>query len=75
MTGVQVVFLLLEQHLLRRAEHGRVIRGFQLCGSGRGLGRAALLDGVRNLTGHLGCRRALAAGVGEDVEHGQPAGL
>ena len=45
--GVEPVFLLLEQDLLRRAEQGGMILRLKLGGDGHGLGGAALLaDGV-----------------------------
>ena len=65
--GGEPVFLLLEQDLLRRAEQGGMILRLKL-------GGAALLDGVRDLAGHGGGGRPLAAGVGKDVEHRKAAG-
>ena len=40
--GIEPVFLLLEQDLLRRAEQGGMILRLKLGGDGRGLGGAAL---------------------------------
>ena len=70
-----LAFFLALMLLLRLLTHG-LDRLFSLpvLAQLNGLGGAALLDGVRDLAGHVRRRCTLAAGVGEDVEHRKAAG-
>ena len=59
-TGVQAVFFLLKQNLLRRAEHGGMILCFQFCCGRRCRCCAALFDGVMDIAGLLSLLEALS---------------
>ena len=75
MPGEIALFGLLKQHVVLGSELAREIRAVERGGGFSGDGSTALFFSLFDLVGHGRGRRALAAGVGEDVDGGKLAGL
>ena len=75
MAGKITLFGLLKQHVVLGSELAREIRAVERGSGFSGDGSTALFFSLFDLVGHGRGRRALAAGVGEDVDGGKLAGL